>query len=62
MSKNVKEFPKSLYRGGRDGDHIIVEDAEQEAAQRKEGFKMLSETDKKSKAATQPDTKASGAQ
>lgn len=61
MSETNKEYPKSLYRNGRDGEHVIVEDAEQEAAQRKEGFKMLSETEKKSKTAAPTDTKAAGA-
>ena len=38
------EYPKALYLGGdQDGDYRIVKDAEQEAAARDAGFRVIGE-------------------
>jgi len=45
-----QEYPKSLYMNGEwEGEHVIVHDAEQEAEMRKQGYKMLSEPQEKSR-------------
>jgi hypothetical protein len=38
----IIEYPKSLYRGSVD-DHVIVNDKEQEASARADGFEMFAE-------------------
>lgn len=45
MQKQFQEFPKSLYKGGQEGEHRIVADAEEESAARGEGFVMLGEVE-----------------
>lgn len=37
------EYPKSLYKGGRSGEHVIVADADAEKAAREDGFASLAE-------------------
>ena len=43
----VEQYPKQLYRKGWDDldDTIVVHDEGEEAAARKDGFKMLSDPD-----------------
>jgi hypothetical protein len=44
MATEFQEYPKSLHKDGDwDGDHVIVKDADEEAAKRAEGYRMLSE-------------------
>ena len=39
-----QEFPKALYKDGQEGGELaVVQDAEQEAAKRAEGFAMIGE-------------------
>lgn len=47
------EFPKQLYSKGWEdlSASVVVNSEEEEAAARKEGFKMLSETDEPAKKA-----------
>ncbi len=37
------EYPKSLYKGSRSGEHVIVKDEGEEKAAREEGFASLAE-------------------
>lgn len=46
----IQEYPKALYKGGdQAAEHVIVNDGKEEAAKRKDGFKMLGEPEAKSK-------------
>ena len=50
-----QEYPKALYKGGDPAaEHIIVQDVDEEADKRDDGFKMLGEdaADDKPKAST----------
>lgn len=39
-----QEFPKALYKDGQEGGELaVVQDAEQEAAKRADGFAMIGE-------------------
>lgn len=50
MTEEAKstEFPKSLHKGGdREKEELVVQSAEEEAAARKKGFKMIHEVESK---------------
>lgn len=45
------EYPKSLYlNADQESEHVIVQDAEQEAEQRSKGFRMIGEPQKENTA------------
>lgn len=46
MEEKSKDYPRSLYMGGdRNAAHLIVNDAEEEKAARKGGYKNLDEVE-----------------
>lgn len=41
----IQEYPKALYKDGdQTAEHVIVADADEEAAKREHGFKLLGDT------------------
>ncbi len=48
------EYPKSLYLTDAEGEHRIVQDAEEEKAWREKGYRMLNESQEESAPAEAP--------
>lgn len=46
-----QEYPKALYLNGElEGDHVVVNNAEEEAEKRPDGYRMLAEFEKEDEA------------